>query len=1158
MILTHLKIRQMPGIVTEFEISADGERMNIVEGPNGSGKTTLCRAVQALFWPTASHDRAIGATFTDTDGTYTASTGPGDGGAVRWRRNGDPCEPPCTPPAHLAACILLRIDEIMPADQSGDDEMARRIAKEMAGGFDLDSVAALDEFKSVVYRNLNSDYLEKVRQYEKLVRDQAAIAEREKELPILDQKRQSSDEARAEIAMLQTGVALAKTRETLAALDAAAQDFPADMDKLSADDNRRLKQLTDDIAAKAADITAADRRIETASRAIEASSLPGGKPVDETELGAWDRAAQDWARLESALEHDTKARVESAARHERVRASVAPRGSSDAPNLSPDAIAEAAACVQELLELRRARAPIEDALSRPDPVAPASADSIARATEALAGWLALPDAAPAADKLAPYLMPIFAVVVIMAPLFVHIFKLQNPLITGLLLIISAAIGAIGARLATRTKPDTRTVTLRAEIEQRYASFGLPTPLSWTRDAVRAAFDNLAPLAAAAAVAADARVRRASLEAELAKTTPAAEAAERKRADIEQRYALDLGWNSQGPLWYLDTLIEYRQAASDLDEAVAAERATADQLAAVAATVNAFLAASGADECPSATLAAASLLQLRQRSTALANALAERDRATADRDAAITKLAERNAELAAFLAERSCVDEADFAVRFERLPDWQKLSEDKRQSQAAANHAIAQLHARPDLVAEAAATLAAKLADAERLAAEYTSVTQNIEAIKAAVTAARAATDTEKARDLRDVAKEEVAAKRENALFAVAGQFMLEQVESEHRQTSSGILQQASALFARFTNNAYTLRVVRPQDRRQSARYSAFDTTHSTTKSLAELSAGTRIQLLIAARVAFAVSSQGDSRMPLFFDEVLKHSDPERTQAIVKALAELLRQNRQIFYLTNEPLDVTRISAVLAGEKLLAPNVIDLAAIRRLHDGWRGGQTPQLPERTPVPLTDGLTAREYASRIVVTRFDPTAPVDSAHLFYALDDHLSLLYDALVRGVETVGAWRNRDGRVHLRLSGITAAAESTIDSRCNALAAFVDAYRQGRPAPLTYDALLEARVSATFLPRIWEACQAVNGDAKHLLAAISAGDFGISRFQKTKYDELAEYCRDRGYLTDTQPLTANEITAIVCAAAPEIAAEDLRAMTHRWYDYAAAAGEDTVS
>jgi uncharacterized protein YhaN len=63
-----------------------------------------------------------------------------------------------------------------------------------------------------------------------------------------------------------------------------------------------------------------------------------------------------------------------------------------------------------------------------------------------------------------------------------------------------------------------------------------------------------------------------------------------------------------------------------------------------------------------------------------------------------------------------------------------------------------------------------------------------------------------------------------------------------------------------------------------------------------------MQLLLAVRVAFAQSAEIDAKLPLVLDEVLSATDPERFAAVADAVLELVKDGRQVFYLTCQPPD----------------------------------------------------------------------------------------------------------------------------------------------------------------------------------------------------------------------------------------------------------------
>ena len=110
-----------------------------------------------------------------------------------------------------------------------------------------------------------------------------------------------------------------------------------------------------------------------------------------------------------------------------------------------------------------------------------------------------------------------------------------------------------------------------------------------------------------------------------------------------------------------------------------------------------------------------------------------------------------------------------------------------------------------------------------------------------------------------------------------------------------LLKRARDWFISFTHKRYVLEIS------SDGLFQALDTHTQQRHSLSELSDGTRVQLLLAARIAFIEHTErGGPPMPLFLDEALSTTDPKRFKEIARAVLTLA-QTRQIFSLQGQPV-----------------------------------------------------------------------------------------------------------------------------------------------------------------------------------------------------------------------------------------------------------------
>ena len=197
-------------------------------------------------------------------------------------------------------------------------------------------------------------------------------------------------------------------------------------------------------------------------------------------------------------------------------------------------------------------------------------------------------------------------------------------------------------------------------------------------------------------------------------------------------------------------------------------------------------------------------------------------------------------------------------------------------------------------------------------------------------------------------------------------FSSREVEEEHEQNQlPRVFERARDHFSRFTLHNYGLCLEKGE---ASPRLAAIELRNGKRRELDELSDGTRAQLLLAARIAYTEEVEQGKVMPLFLDEALDQSDPQRFQAITASLGRVARdQGRQIFYLTSDPLDVDRIRDALAREGCDIAAEIDLGRIRTDAVSVKGPQDLRIDPVPPVPepgevVTRGIRRRSKGAGI----------------------------------------------------------------------------------------------------------------------------------------------------------------------------------------------------
>ena len=203
-------------------------------------------------------------------------------------------------------------------------------------------------------------------------------------------------------------------------------------------------------------------------------------------------------------------------------------------------------------------------------------------------------------------------------------------------------------------------------------------------------------------------------------------------------------------------------------------------------------------------------------------------------------------------------------------------------------------------------------------------------------------------------------RRDEALLTGAGRFLIDRVEQEFEKNQMPrVLERARRHFSDFTHHGYELRLARDT---KHPRLFAIELRNNMQRELDELSEGTRAQLLLAARVAFAEEVERGTKLPLFLDEALDQSDPTRFDAIAHSLGQIAHNDGQADLLPDQ-------RSTGCGADSPRPRTGNLRHHRNRpgrgsrktarHQGWRQAQGSTETAGTIAPRTFGRRVRNPA-------------------------------------------------------------------------------------------------------------------------------------------------------------------------------------------------------
>ncbi|HTF89807.1 MAG TPA: hypothetical protein VK843_15445 [Planctomycetota bacterium] len=436
---------------------------------------------------------------------------------------------------------------------------------------------------------------------------------------------------------------------------------------------------------------------------------------------------------------------------------------------------------------------------------------------------------------------------------------------------------------------------------------------------------------------------------------------------------------------------------------------------------------------------------------------------------------------------------DDAAGLERLTrgrkDFERLSDERKIQRHALESARRDLASWAGWRPNSHSDLDARRSNLLAMKARATEFHREISGIERGVADRRGKEDLENARANLRGAEDALHQRREQAFDAALAQLLIEDVErGMEASLQDAVLLRAQALFEQFTGGRHTLQL---SSGAQGVDFRSHDRVLDRELPLESLSSGTRTQMLLAARLAFAVDAaeRAGVRPPLVLDEALATTDEARFEAIQGAIATLVSEGWQVLYLTSQRVDLERWRERSLGEDAPKPCVIDLAQVRRLGLAVSDARDFILPAERALPAPGKLSAEEYACALTVPALDLERPLGELHVFHLLRDQLDLVHELAMLHVTQLA----------LAESFASATHREPLTQRIALMRAFHEHWRIGRGRPVDLTLLAEAGVSENFRGRVADLARSKGGDAQLLIAALREGE--LHGFGRKKTDEL---------------------------------------------------------
>jgi len=1117
LIIRQLAIKHTPGFPNDrLKPMTFSAGVNIVFGPNASGKTTTARAIQCLLWPqTGSADTFLTAEISldGQVGQFTCSANARQESDLKLPFIGDPS---------YRHRYMLAQHELLSADETGRD-FAQEVLKQARGGLDLGVACKLLGYAPPGPGRRALELIEARKRYETAKGTEKDTLDDERALEELKRELAAAQTAQDELGRLTLALEYLEQARLQEGLDFELRQFPPELDGLNGSELDELDEF-------ARQITASEARQHTAAQDI-ADAREGMHRAGLADLAAVEQAVAAVKAIRdemSLLENELRIQRAGYQQAESTaKAAYLNLGGLDATAygcpLDAAVVQELEAFARKAEGLREKRQALDDHRRWLQSIKPPQeglrTDFLRDAIRCLQLWQVTGEEKPEKTRWQP--SPVGMIGSALVTLFGMLALVLQQSLFGAL----ASLGGAGlfVLFLLLSRPRGSTGPTRGELARKFAQFCLGEPASWAEGDVERLLGELTAKIAAIELAERAAVkeRELSLEEDALDEDTHRLDEEKTRiagllgADPAKAYA---GGNAS-LFYFVSQLLEWQRKNAAVKAAAAEIARLEEELVGKAAQGNVKLAVYGYPPATGSGEIGSNVQLLEARGAAYRQADEKCRKAQAWQDEAETQVSTLTAKRTAFLA-RLGVDSDPETAREQLEGFLEELAEygakKRALHDASAVRAGTERKGRqwPDwdaLLTTGEAALTRRRDETLQLAAGVAEIGAKKGACELRISNAKAQAACEGARAALEAVTGKLRRKMEDDLRAAVGWYITTELEKQGMGADlPDVFLRARQLFAEFTSARYELRIDR-----EANRFHAFDTIDREVRGLDQLSSATRVQLLMAVRVAFVERREQGVKLPLLMDETLACSDETRERAIIEAALRICAEGRQLFYFTSKPAELAK------WEALAEQHGVPLQVVY-LDETPADRVVPETAvERAALPDPAGQSHESYGQALGVPQLDfRKEGASGTHIWYVVEDpgHLRLL---LENGITYCGPLRAPYLAEPVDFLIGTAAGRKA-RGLAQLLEALEELWREGRGEPLTFGLLQESKIltTDTYKQEIPALAEALQWDGKALVTALER--HAVKGMREASIQRFREFCEEKGCYVEGDPLTPAEI------------------------------------
>ena len=1118
-IVRELSVSKMPGFPRGMEpLAGLSPNINIIAGPNASGKSSTARVIQSLIWKGGAGDVQAESSVTIGNTGWEVRLDPG---RRMIQREGIDDEFTGIPSPESCGRYMLALHDLISANES---DLARHIMKESVGGYDIDEAQARLGYSNLIKNRGAGEFVafDKAEKNYRIAKNkQEELKKQEEKLRELYRDKERAEKAAGLCSFYSTVKDYLFAKQDHEKLTVLLEKFPDGMERVDGDEYKNIQALESELEEARKEIENAGIIAGRNRERLSALNLPSGG-VDQVVTDELELRVRELERLEREA-GETGKKISAFKIEERKALNSIGENLETAgwEGLKLDDVTGLDRFLQKFhrhqseRQFYRARMEGLEKVAGTNEVAPK--DKLKEGIKLLSCWLQEERSLTGIRRL---WIPVLAAAGIAAFLLT--------LLAGVwgLLAVSAIVAA--GILALREKPARENNMRRSDYEKT----GLKQPGQWETGQVADLLEMLVSDLALAEKTEENQRETAICREQLAGSEKELAGLRKEAGSLLERLKAVPGIPGEelrsydGLYWFLVNVVRWQECHTELLSCVAAHDEITLQHKKTLAKFNELVVEYTSGTAGDAAGARAILQKLlRDVSTwkectdeidRLNDRVLEKrkqiERAGKKQEEVYQKLGVDNGrkeqvqELTSLLGEykntkeRLLVSEAVCSDKYTLMTGHSLYGEENGRALALA----------PDEIDDRISTFAE---DAKR----RDEIQKTITEIETEVKNVKQGHDLENALREKERAGEELKALFERNLSSVTGQLIADHLKKETReQNRPRVFKKANELFNRITRGRYELRLGESDD----VAFRAYDTVLKLGQELGELSTGTRIQLVMAVRLAFIETQESAVRLPILADELLANCDDIRAGAIIEALVEISREGRQVFYFTAQGDEVAKWKSYLDNRSDVPSKIIELSGRES-----RSAETANMPRfgsfdlTRNIPRPDSFGRDEYRKLLSVPRFNilEDSPV-RLHLWYLVEDN-KLLYDCLKNGISH---WGQLESFLSAGwLEGFDEALKGTLEKRIRLLSRFCELYRMGRSRPVSREVIRQSgAVSGNHIENVALKLTELDNDPEKLILALRNGE--VPRFMRSKIDELEQFFISGGYIDGQEPLSKEEI------------------------------------